>query len=167
MIQGKRQLNVGEKTVLEVRGIFSDGSETDVVKILDWHSSDDSVVAVSEDGRVEARKGGFTDITVRYEGITSPPLTLMVREESPPPTEAKATPDATKVEEYIRTAIFYRDRKEYSGALAELAKAKSLDPANKVVLAELERTKEARTKVEEAREAYDNARRMRASVAGG
>ena len=55
--------------------MFSDGSETDVVKNLDWHSSDDSVVAVSEDGRVEARKDGFADITVRYEGITSPPLT--------------------------------------------------------------------------------------------
>jgi hypothetical protein len=39
-IQGKRQLNVREKTVLGVRGRWSDGSETDVVKNLDWHSSD-------------------------------------------------------------------------------------------------------------------------------
>ena len=81
-IQGKRQLNVGEKTILRVGGRFSDGSEAAVTKNLDWQSSEDSVVAVSQDGQVEARKDGFTDITVRYEGITSPPLTLVVRGES-------------------------------------------------------------------------------------
>ena len=74
---------------------------------------------------------------------------VVVREESPPPTETNATPVATKVEEHIKTAGFYRDRKEYSSALAELAKAKSLDPANKIVLAELERTKEAKRRREE------------------
>ena len=52
-IQGKRQLDVGEKTVLRVGGRFSDGSEAAVTKNLDWHSSEDSVVAVSGDGQVE------------------------------------------------------------------------------------------------------------------
>ena len=158
-IQGKRQLNVGEKTVLRVGGRFSDGSEADVTENLDWHSNDDSVVAVSQDGQVEARKGGFGDITVRYEGITSPPLTLMVREESPP-AEAKAAQVATKVQEHIRTAVLYRDRGEYSSALAELAQAKSLDPVNKVVLAELGRTKEAKRKSEaEAKQRADDKRK--------
>jgi hypothetical protein len=50
---------------------------------------------------------------------------------------------ATKVEEYIKAAGAYHDRGEYSAALAELAKAKSLDPSNKAVQAELERTKKA------------------------
>jgi TIR domain len=50
---------------------------------------------------------------------------------------------ATKVQEHIKTAGAYHDRGEYSTALAELAKAKSLDPSNKAVQAELERTKKA------------------------
>ena len=136
-IQGKRQLNVGEKTVLRVGGRLSDGSETDVVKNLDWHSSDASVVTVSGDGQVEARKDGFADITVRHEKLVSPPLTLMVRGENRS-TEADAARVASKVQEHIKTARSHRDRGEYSAALGELAKAKSLDPANRIVQAELE-----------------------------
>jgi TIR domain/Bacterial Ig-like domain (group 2) len=141
-IQGKRQLNIGEKTILRVRGIFSDGSEAAVAKNLDWHSSEDSVVAVSQDGQVEARKDGFTDITVRYEGIASPPLTLVVRGESRS-AETDAARLASKVQEYIKTAGSYRDRGEYSPALAELAKAKSLDPTNKALQGELDSTTKA------------------------
>jgi predicted Ser/Thr protein kinase len=141
-IQGKRQLIVGEKTVLRVGARLSDGSETDVVKNLDWHSSDDSVVAVSGDGQVVARKDGFADVTVRHEGVTSPPLTLMVRGESRS-AEADAATVANKVQEHIKTARSYRDRGEYSSALAELAKAKSLDPADKTIRTELEGTKSA------------------------
>jgi hypothetical protein len=141
-IQGKRQLNVGEKTVLWVGGRFSDGSETEVTRNLDWHSSDDSVVAVSRDGQVEARKDGFADITVRYERMASPPLTVVVRGESRSP-QADAAQVAIKVQEHIKTAGSYRDRGEYSTGLAELVKAKSLDPANKAVQGELESTKKA------------------------
>src|SRR5262249_1245809 len=141
-IQGKRQLNIGEKTVLRVRGRFSDGSETEVTKNLEWQSSDASVVAVSGSGQVEGRKDGFADITVRYEGIESPPLTLVVRKKSRA-TEADAARVASKVEEHIKAAGAYHDRGEYSTALAELAKAKLLDPSNKAVQAELERIKKA------------------------
>ena len=141
-IQGKRQLDVGEKTVLRVGGRFSDGSETAVTKNLDWHSSDDSVVAVRGGGQVEGRKDGFADITVRYQGIASPPLTLLVRGESRS-SEADVAGVATKIQEHIKTAGSYRDRGDYSPALAELAKAKSLDPANKAVQSELESTTKA------------------------
>ena len=113
-----------------------------MTKNLDWNSSDDSVVAVSDDGQVEARKDGFADITVRYEGIVSPPLTLMVRGESRS-TEPDAAQVASKVQEHIKTAGSYRDRGEYLPALAELAKAKSLDPANYAVKSELETTTKA------------------------
>jgi hypothetical protein len=141
-IQGKRQLSVGEKSLLRVGGRFSDGRETDVTKNLDWHSSDDAVVVVSGEGQVEARKDGFADITVRYEGIASPPLTLVVRGENRS-TEADAAQVATKIQEYIKAAGSYRDRGEYSIALAELAKAKSLDPANQAVQGEFESTRKA------------------------
>ena len=151
-IQGKRQLDVGEKTALRVGGRFSDGSEAAVTKNLDWHSSDDSVVVVSGGGQVEGRKDGFADITVRYEGIASPPLTLMVRVETRPaemikgetrPAKADVAQVATKIQEHIKAAGSYRDRGDYSPALAELTKAKSLDPANQAVLSELESTTKA------------------------
>ena len=102
-IQGKRQLNAGEKTVLRGEREISDGSETTVVKNLDWLSSDDSVVAVSRDGQVEARKDGFADITVRYEGIASPPLTLMVRGESRP-TEMRRGETRAAIADVARVA---------------------------------------------------------------
>ena len=151
-IQGKRQLDVGEKTALRVGGRFSDGSEAAVTKNLDWHSSDDSVVVVSGGGQVEGRKDGFADITVRYEGMASPPLTLMVRGETRPaemikgearPAKADVAQVATKIQEHIKAAGSYRDRGDYSPALAELAKAKTLDPANQAVLSELESTTKA------------------------
>ena len=142
-IQGKRQLNIGEKTVLRVGGRFSDGSETAVTKNLDWHSSEDAVVAVSQDGQVEARKDGFADITVRYEGIASPPLTLIVGGVSQAAAVTDVGQVATKIQEHIKAAGSYRDRGEYSPALAELAKAKSLDPANKALQGELESTTKA------------------------
>jgi len=151
-IQGKRQLDVGEKTALRVGGRFSDGSEAAVTKNLDWHSSDDAVVVVSGGGQVEGRKDGFADITVRYEGIASPPLTLMVRGETRPAemirgetqsAKADVAQVATKIQEHIKAAGSYRDRGDYSPALAELTKAKSLDPANQAVLSELESTTKA------------------------
>jgi hypothetical protein len=151
-IQGKRQLDVGEKTALRVGGRFSDGSEAAVTKNLDWHSSDDSVVVVSGGGQVEGHKDGFADITVRYQGIASPPLTLMVKGETrpsemirgePQPAKADVAQVATKIQEHIKAAGSYRDRGDYSPALGELAKAKSLDPANQAVLSELESTTKA------------------------
>jgi hypothetical protein len=82
-IQGERQLNAGEKTMLRVEARFSDGSKAEVTKNLRWQSSNDSVAAVNEDGQVEARKDGSSNITVRYEGTASPPLTLVVKAENP------------------------------------------------------------------------------------
>ena len=43
-----------------------------------------------------ARKDGFADITVRYEGIASPPLTLMVRGETRATEMTKEKPDRLK-----------------------------------------------------------------------
>jgi hypothetical protein len=79
---------------------------------------------------------------VRYEGTASPPLTLLVKAENPS-SEADAAGVIAKIHEHIKIAGSYGDQGEYSTALAELAKAKSLDPANKTVQAELERTKKA------------------------
>ena len=141
-IRGERQLNPGEKTVLRVEGRFSDGSRAEVKENLHWQSSNDSVAAVNGDGQVEARKDGSSNITARYEGTASPPLTLMVKAENPS-SEADAAGVIAKIHEHIKIAGSYGDQGEYSTALAELAKAKSLDPANKTVQEQLESTKKA------------------------
>ena len=141
-IQGERQLNPWEKAVLRVEGRFSDGSSAEVNRNLHWQSSNDSVVVVNGDGQVEARKDGSSNITVRYEGTVSPPLTLVVKAENPS-SEADAAGVIAKIHEHIKIAGSYVDQGEYSTALAELAKAKSLDPANKTVQEELESTKKA------------------------
>jgi len=141
-IRGERQLNPGEKTMLRVEGRFSDGSRAEVKENLHWQSSNDSVAAVNGDGQVEARKDGSSNITARYEGTASPPLTLMVKAENPS-SEADAAGVIAKIHEHIKIAGSYGDQGEYSTALAELAKAKSLDPANKTVQDQLESTKKA------------------------
>jgi len=141
-IRGERQLNPGEKTMLRVEDRFSDGSRAEVKENLHWQSSNDSVAAVNGDGQVEARKDGSSNITARYEGTASPPLTLMVKAENPS-SEADAAGVIAKIHEHIKIAGSYGDQGEYSTALAELAKAKSLDPANKTVQDQLESTKKA------------------------
>lgn len=141
-IQGERQLNPGEKTVLRVEGKFSDGSEAEVKKNLHWQSSNDSVAAVNGEGQVEARKDGSSNITVRYEGTASPPLILVVKAENPS-SEANAARVIAKIHEHIKIAGSYGDQGEYSTALAELAKAKSLDPSNETVQEELESIRKA------------------------
>jgi len=141
-IQGERQLNPGEKTVLRVEGRFSDGSRAEVKKNLHWQSSNDSVAAVNGHGQVEARKDGSSIITVRYEGTASPPLTLVVKAENPS-SDADAARVIAKIHEHIKIAGSYGDQGEYSTALAELAKAKSLDPSNKTVQEELESIRKA------------------------
>ena len=151
-IQGKRQLDVGEKTVLRVGGRFSDGSEAAVTKNFDWHSSDDSVVVVSGGGQVEGRKDGFADITVRYAGMASPPLTLMVRGENRPaemtrgetqPAKADVAQVATKSRSISKQPVHIAIGGIIRLPSAETAKAKTLDPANQAVLSELESTTKA------------------------
>jgi hypothetical protein len=141
-IQGERQLNPGEKTVLRVEGRFSDGSSAEVKNNLHWQSSNDSVAAVNGDGQVEARKDGSSNITVSYEGTASPPLTLVVKAEKRS-SDADAAAVIAKIHEHIKIAGSYGDQGEYSTALAELAKAKSLDPSNGTLQEELERIRKA------------------------
>ena len=59
------------------------------------------------------------------------------------PAEVDSTQIAEKVRLHLNTANSSLERGEYSTAFAELAKAKSLDPANKVIQAQLERTQKA------------------------
>ena len=142
-IQGeKRELRVGEKTLLRAAGKLSDGSETGVTKNLEWTSSNESVVAVTSDGQVRAHKDGFADITVRSDGLSSAPLTLVVNAPSQT-VEERTPPISARVREFIKVASSFRDQGDYTNALAELKKAKALDSNNRAVQSEIQHTQNA------------------------
>jgi serine/threonine protein kinase len=81
---------------------------------------------------------------VSYVGqdVRSPPLTTAVEEtvsSAPLPQES----ELDQINNHIREAGAYRDRGEYLRALAELARARAIDPSNKLVNAEIARTRKA------------------------
>jgi serine/threonine protein kinase len=142
-IQGeKRELRVGEKTLLRVAGRLTDGSPAASVRNLVWQSSNDSVLTVSPQGEAEGRKEGFADVTVSSEGTTSAPITLIVRTGAPLVVEAKP-PLSEEIAQHIKTARSSLDRGDYSGALKLLYEAKSLDPKDKNVETEINRARQA------------------------
>lgn len=58
-------------------------------------------------------------------------------------TSEKKNSGDRNIQEHVNVARFYRNRGEYSDALAELDKARSIDPANKKVQDEIQRTRSA------------------------
>jgi hypothetical protein len=64
---------------------------------------------------------------VRYEGIASPPLTLVVRAEGRS-TEADAAEVANKVQEHIKTVGSYRDRGRIFDRVGGACKGKIVRP---------------------------------------
>lgn len=124
----KKELEVNQRIALTIRGKDSDGREVEIRQGVEWRSSDEGVLSVDSRGQVEAQKVGSADITARYEGLASLALTFTV-------TDA--------IQDHLKIAKFFRERGEYSDAISELEKARSIDPENKLVLAELKKTRKA------------------------
>lgn len=142
-IQGaKRELRVGEKTLLRAAGKFSDGSAAASARSLKWQSSNETVVTISPKGEAEGRKAGFADVTVSSQGIISAPVTLIVRAAALPPAEQKPSL-SEKIDDQIKHAGSLLDQGDYSGALKVLHGAKALDPKNKNLHAEIDRARKA------------------------
>ncbi|MCZ6626307.1 MAG: CHAT domain-containing protein [Deltaproteobacteria bacterium] len=137
----KRALKVKERVALRVKGIYSDGKEGEIPRGVKWRSSNGTIAAVDRRGRVVGRKEGSVDITAQYAGVVSPPLTLFIKG-APKRPELKAS-RTRRVKNHINVAKSYRERGEYSDALTELRKARSIDPTNKEVQAEIEVTRRA------------------------
>ena len=127
----KTELRIGEKTLLRTAGKFADGSDAGEVRNVDWRSSNEAVIKVSSKGEAEGRQDGVADVTVIYQGMTSAPLTLIV------------IGDVARIEEHIKNARTLLDQGNYSGALKVLYEAKTLDPKNKDLEAEIDRARKA------------------------
>jgi hypothetical protein len=164
----KNELEPREKLALRVSGRYSDGSRKALSSGVDWISSDTAVASVNAAGELETWRAGRTAVVARMGEVSSPPLELVVRQrlEKTAPEPARRlseyapskvpvyadiakTPDANgeqlrgKIAAYINRAKDYRVRGDYRAALNELASARSSDPGNAEVRAEIEQTRRA------------------------
>jgi hypothetical protein len=156
-IQARRsELSVAERLGLRVLARHSDGRETELKKDVQWESTDSTVATVSSRGEVLGRKEGKVKVIARSRNIASEPLLLVVKpgvvvkpaaKERPRETVSKDLPlsdDKKKeISANLRTAKLYRERGEYSQALAELEKAAKMDPGNKEIQGEIGITRRA------------------------
>ncbi|MDH3443413.1 MAG: Ig-like domain-containing protein, partial [Deltaproteobacteria bacterium] len=114
----RQELNPAETLTLTLRGQFSDGSENEITKGVQWSSSDPRVAAVSTAGKVAAKQPGSTEITATYAGITSSSWTLAVKapDVKPPPAPklVAITVDANKKTLAPREKIDLRATGSYS-----------------------------------------------------
>ena len=144
---------------MRVRGRYSDDSERILTSGIEWQISDRAVASVTSAGELEGLRPGKVEVVAHSGNLASSPLQFSVREPQRPATEtAKPAqiPDAapTKAQRardqanatitaYVSRAQSLREQGNYAGALAELEKARSLDPSDESVRKEIEQTKRA------------------------
>jgi hypothetical protein len=160
MITGTRkELMAKEKISLQAKGSYSDGREKTLSSGLVWESSSPAIAAVSFKGEIEGLRPGQADVVVRSGGLTSSPMRLVVKPaprrvplEAPPQKGAEASPvtltPATdqlklKTAPYITRARDYRVQGNYAAALADLEKARRIDPSSAEIAGEIDQTKRA------------------------
>jgi hypothetical protein len=154
----KQEIRVREKTVLRVTASYSDGSRKALSKGVVWQTSDPRIASVNSRGELEALRPGKVEVTVRSGGLASRPWAMMIEEapkrapvELPAPVPAEATKvsspkapvDRASIASHMNRAKDYRMQGNYAAALAELEKARSMDPAGQDIGKEIEATKRA------------------------
>jgi hypothetical protein len=145
---GRNEISVGAKALLQARVKYSDGTEGEPKKDIRWESSDRSVASISARGELTGRKEGSAAITAFFEGASSQPLLISVkalpkRPESQTVSDPRGVSRKTDIALYVKSAKGYRDRGAYTEALAELQKARQIDPDNKEVQEEIAATRRA------------------------
>jgi serine/threonine protein kinase len=112
----------------------------------------ESVKSASPPPRPPREKPKPVDKSLNTANIQERPLEKKNEPEQRPADETKLTtvptteqksPSNTKIQDHIRVAKNLRERGEYADASKELLKARAIDPSNKEVEAEMERTKKA------------------------
>lgn len=155
----KRELMTKEKVSLQVRGSYSDGSEKALSSGVAWQSSDKAIASVSSNGEIQALRAGQVKVVARADGLTSSPLYIVVKEaprrvplEAAAQKGAEASPVTLtpareqlrlKTAPYINRAKDYRVQGNYAAALADLEKARRIDPASVEIANEIDQTKRA------------------------
>jgi hypothetical protein len=154
-----RELHPNERIPIRVRGRYSDESEQALSRDIEWQISNRAVASIRGGGELEGLRPGKTEVVARYGELRSPPVIVLVKErEKPaqPPAKSMQTPEPesvkvqtptaevkAKVTTYLGRAGSLREQGNYAGALAELEKARILDPVDESVRKEIEQTKRA------------------------
>jgi hypothetical protein len=155
----KQELVANEKIGLRAKATYSDRSEKYLASGIEWRVSDRTVAALNDRGELIARRPGKVEVVARADNVSSPGLTVVVKESLKPP-ESKPLPvkpvesppakaavlseqKKSRVAAYVSRAQTYREQGNYGAALAELERARSLDAASEEVRREIDQTKRA------------------------
>src|SRR5262249_35533005 len=155
----RRELFTKERLTIRARGRYADNTEQILTSGIEWQISDRAIVAITSIGDLEALRAGKAEVVARSGDLSSTPVRLVVRElqsPAPPVVKPPQIPDAgpakmspaidqakAKITAYVDRAESLREQGNYAAALAELEKARTLDPSNENVRKEIEQTKRA------------------------
>lgn len=156
---GNREIKIQERLLLRVKARYSDGNEKGLSSGVEWRSSDSSVATVDVRGELLALRAGKIAVVARWGGIESLAVQIVVKESAgkPPPepptpipvieppqvAPVKPSGQIINVSSYINRAKGYRVQGNYAAALAELEKARSVNPGSQEVVDEIEATRRA------------------------
>ena len=156
---GTRELLPNERIAIGVRGRYSDDTEQSLSREIEWQISNRAVASITGGGELEGLRPGKTQVMARYGELRSPAVSVIVKEPqkpAPPPTTPMQIPESgsvkaqipaadtkAKMTSYLGRAGSLREQGNYAGALAELEKARALDPSDDTVRKEIEQTKRA------------------------
>jgi hypothetical protein len=142
-----------------VKARYSDGKEKGISSGVEWRTSDVSVAVVDARGELMALRPGKTLVVARWGEIESLGFDIVVREApaKPLPEPKLPTPVAEpsqvqpprpaaqtiSLAPYVNRAKNYRVQGNYAAALAELEKARTINPISQEVLDEIEATRRA------------------------
>jgi hypothetical protein len=155
----KREVRIQERLPLRVKAKYSDGKEKGLSSGVEWRTSDASVAVVDPRGELVALRPGKILVVARWGEIESLGFDIVVRESpvKPPPEPKAPTPVAEPPQvlppkpaaqiinagAYVNRAKGYRVQGNYAAALAELEKARAINPSSQEVLDEIEATRRA------------------------
>jgi TIR domain/Bacterial Ig-like domain (group 2) len=155
----RREVKTQERLPLRVKARYSDGKERGLSSGIEWRSSDSSVATIDSRGELVALRAGKIAVVARWGGIESLAMDIVVKESAgkPPPEPPTSKPvveppqvppmkppvQSVNVAAYISRAKGYRVQGNYAAALAELEKARAVNPGSQEVLDEIEATRRA------------------------
>lgn len=154
-----REIRIRERLLLLVKARYSDGKEKGLSSGVEWRSSDRSVATIDSRGELLALRVGKIAVVARWGGIESLAVDIVIKEPaskplpepptSPPVVESPQAPptkplvQSVNVASYINRAKGYRVQGNYAAALAELEKARAVNPGSQEVVDEIEATRRA------------------------
>ena len=156
---GSREVRIQERLPLRVKARYSDGNEKGLSSGIEWRLSDASIASIDSRGELLGLRPGKIAVVARWSGVESTALYILVKEAprrstpesqvSTPVVEpaqalpAKPAAQVVNVGSYLNRAKGQRVQGNYAAALAELEKARAINPNNQEILDEIEATRRA------------------------